>query len=648
MEKGLTDKSLPDPGFDAILVFNPSAKPVLGVLNSHKENRQSRTLREFQDLFVAHPNLLRHKRASGAITGIVALSEGPFIFCSQPIWDSSPARSVSGTLVTGRRIDAQTAQELSAKLHLSIVFQNPKDPKITPVLGRLGIGRSGSIAVKSVGDDLVRGFGLLLDPFGQPALIVETRAGRDFYHMGLATANYFLFCLVMVGIIFGAVSWQTMELGIVSRLTRLTKSVTDIASRTSPHDRVALEGSDELSLLADEINSMLAALERSEQEIVKARDALELSVAARTAQLVEINAKLREEIENRKRAQEELKSSEERYRAVVNVQTELICRFSSDLNLTFVNEAYCRYFGERPEDLIGKPVPRLNQERISDCKDQHWILPDQHQPVITHEKNVLLGNGEERWQQWTDQAIFDEAGNIVEFQALGRDITELKQAEGRLKASAREKEVMLQEIHHRVKNNLQIMMSLLDLQSQYVDDERYFGVLKDAEHRILSMALVHEQLYQSENFAEIQAGQYVEELVEDLFYSFETLEDHVNLAIDVEDTAFGITTAVPLGLLINELVTNSLKHAFGENRDGEIRISLKAIDENAFELQVADNGVGFPPGTDWRSSDSFGLYLVGSLVDQLHGEMDLDTTRGTEFRLRFKRVQDRKRQITHE
>ena len=280
MEKGLTDKSLPDPGFDAILVFNPSAKPVLGVLNSHKENRQSRTLREFQDLFVAHPNLLRHKRASGAITGIVALPEGPFIFCSQPILDSSPARSVSGTLVTGRRIDAQTAQELSAKLHLSIVFQNPKDPKITPVLGRLGIGRSGSIAVKSVGDDLVRGFGLLLDPFGQPALIVETRAGRDFYHMGLATANYFLFCLVMVGIIFGAVSWQTMELGIVSRLTRLTKSVTDIASRTSPHDRVALEGSDELSLLADEINSMLAALERSEQEIVKARDALELSVCS--------------------------------------------------------------------------------------------------------------------------------------------------------------------------------------------------------------------------------------------------------------------------------------------------------------------------------------------------------------------------------
>ena len=370
--------------------------------------------------------------------------------------------------------------------------------------------------------------------------------------------------------------------------------------------------------------------------------------AARTAQLVEINAKLREEIENRKRAQEELKSSEERYRAVVNVQTELICRFSSDLNLTFVNEAYCRYFGERPEDLIGKPVPRVNQERISDCKDQHWILPDQHQPVITHEKNVLLGNGEERWQQWTDQAIFDEAGNIVEFQALGRDITELKQAEGRLKASAREKEVMLQEIHHRVKNNLQIMMSLLDLQSQYVDDERYFGVLKDAEHRILSMALVHEQLYQSENFAEIQAGQYVEDLVEDLFYSFETLEDHVTLTIDVEETTFGIATAVPLGLLINELVTNSLKHAFDENRDGEIRISLKAIDEDAFELQVADNGVGFPPGTDWRSSDSFGLYLVGSLVDQLHGEMDLDTTRGTEFRLRFKRVQDRKRQITHE
>lgn len=647
-EKSLVDESLPDPSFDAILLFDSSAKPVFGILNGCKKNDKAKTLREFRGLFVAHPNLLRHKNASSAIIGIVLLSDGPFMFCSRPIMGGSPTRSVSGTLVTGQCIDREHARVFSAKLHMSIIFWNPKDPKTAPVLGLLDLTQADPISVHSEGDDLVRGFGLLLDPFGQPSLIVEVRAGRNFYHVGLATANYFLFCLVMVGIIFGAVIWQTMEFGILSRLTRLTKGVTDIAIRTSTLDRVALEGSDELSLLADEINSMLIALERSEQEIIKARDALELRVEERTTQLVEINEKLREEIENRNRAQKELKSSEERYRAVVNIQTELICRFSSDWNLTFVNEAYCRYFGERSEDLIGKPAQRLKHERNCDLEDRHLILPSQDQPVITYEKKILLDNGEERWQQWSDQAIFDENGTIVEFQALGRDITELKRAEEQLKASAREKEVMLQEIHHRVKNNLQIMMSLLDLQSQYVHDERFLDVLKDAEHRILSIALVHEQLYQSENFAEIQAQQYVQDLVEDLLYASETLEDRVTLAIDVEDTAFGLATAVPLGLLINELVTNSLKHAFPEERDGEIRILLKAIGEDAFELRIADNGVGLPPGTDWRSRDSFGLYLVGSLVEQLHGEMQLDTTEGTEFLLRFKRIRERKKKSAHE
>jgi diguanylate cyclase (GGDEF)-like protein len=213
---------------------------------------------------------------------------------------------------------------------------------------------------------------------------------------------------------------------------------------------------------------------------------------------------------------------------------------------------------------------------------------------------------------------------------------ERKKTEEQIKASLREKEVLLAEIHHRVKNNLQIVSSLLRLQARAVKDPKYAGMLNDSESRVRTMALVHEKLYMSENLASVDLKGYLRSLAEELLRYYKESAGDVALKLDVGDVSFGLDTIIPCGLIVSELVTNSLKHAFPDRRGGEIEIAVKAVDDE-YELRVRDNGVGIPPELDIRKTETLGLQLVTSLAEmQLKGHLELDRSHGTEFRIRFR------------
>jgi two-component sensor histidine kinase len=213
-----------------------------------------------------------------------------------------------------------------------------------------------------------------------------------------------------------------------------------------------------------------------------------------------------------------------------------------------------------------------------------------------------------------------------------------KQAEARIKASLHEKELLLKEIHHRVKNNMQIISSILTLQSVSTGNEKLTSIFNQCQDRINSMALVHEKLYQTEDLSDINFKEYIETLTKSLFDSYKKDKDEINLKIDVEDVFLDIDTAIPLGLVINELVTNSLKHAFKKKGKGKISIFLQDINENKLKLRLTDNGIGFPKGFDFRNTDSLGFQLITLLAEnQLKGKIDLHQNEGTEFRLTFKR-----------
>lgn len=222
---------------------------------------------------------------------------------------------------------------------------------------------------------------------------------------------------------------------------------------------------------------------------------------------------------------------------------------------------------------------------------------------------------------------------------------ERKRAEDQIKASLKEKEVLLKEIHHRVKNNLQIISSLLNLQSRYIDDQRVFELFRESQERIRSIALIHERLYRSRDLAEIDFAEYLQSLSANLFRSYGVKSNAVKLKVEVDGMRLSVDTAIPIGLIVNELVSNSLKHAFPSGRKGEIRIRLAANGDNSSTLIVSDNGIGFPHDLDLRNARSLGLQLVNMLVQQLDGTIELDRTNGTTFKIVFASAKQRKTQI---
>ena len=219
------------------------------------------------------------------------------------------------------------------------------------------------------------------------------------------------------------------------------------------------------------------------------------------------------------------------------------------------------------------------------------------------------------------------------------DITERKRAEDAVQASLRGKEILLREIHHRVKNNMQIISSLFNLQSGHIKDEDARRMLKEGQLRIRSMALVHEKLYQSRDLSKIDFADYLRSLSVHLFHFFMIEADRIRLETDLEDVHLDINSAVPCGLLLTELITNALKHAFPGDRKGVIGLGLHRRKDGTVELRVSDDGVGFPEAVDFRKTESLGLQIVDLLVGQLEGTIELDRKKGTAFTVVFRELE---------
>jgi PAS domain S-box-containing protein len=215
-------------------------------------------------------------------------------------------------------------------------------------------------------------------------------------------------------------------------------------------------------------------------------------------------------------------------------------------------------------------------------------------------------------------------------EALEEEIVQRQETEKKLQGSYDEKVLLLKEIHHRVKNNLQIIASLLNLQSRYIKDQSTLATLRESQNRVKAMALVHEKLYRSEDISHISLNDYIRFLGTGLFQSYDAKLRGIEFTLDIHDVNVDIDAAIPLGLVINELISNSLKYAFPDGRKGEISISVKK-EAHILTVLYRDTGIGIPADLDWRDTESLGLRLVNTLVDQMNGTVELDRTAGTQF-----------------
>jgi PAS domain S-box-containing protein len=361
------------------------------------------------------------------------------------------------------------------------------------------------------------------------------------------------------------------------------------------------------------------------------------SVLDQQRQSDQLNMELLSQIEERRKAQQGLVESEARFRELAELLPQLAFELDLDGNFTFVNRAGLEMMGRTSDDLAKGLAP------AEVCSPEDWERAQREfeevfdgKSLVEAEYNLTRGDGSSVPVVVYANPITRE-GNIVGVRGVGVDVSDLKAAQRQLATSLQEKEVLLREIHHRVKNNLQVICSLLRVQRRSLDDDRHAELFQESENRIRSMATVYEKLYQSRDLSELNARDYLNSVVRHIQATYEAIGTGVDVTTDLEDLTLNTDSAISLGLIMTELVSNCLKHAFPDDGKGRIDICLQALDNNRIQLEVRDNGMGLPHHIDATDPNSVGLRLVRIFVEQLGGKLHISGNNGTSASIEFEK-----------
>lgn len=384
------------------------------------------------------------------------------------------------------------------------------------------------------------------------------------------------------------------------------------------------------------LESQILERMQAEEELIRTQNELELRVIERTSQLEKMNRILLEEIKEKNKVETALRDSETLFRQLAeNIRDVFFIIEPNNKKITYLSPAYEQVWGyslksayENPKSLFAHIHPE-DQERLNNI----YKISSQ-KGIITDSYRIKRPNGKVRWVRVRAFPIFDENDKLHRIAGVAEDVTISKQYEQRLEASLKEKEILLKEIHHRVKNNMQIISSLLNLQAKYVTDERTLEIFHEGRNRIRTMALIHEKLYGPKDFTRINFVEYLNELCSFLLKAYKIDYQKISIKIDIENIYLDMDQALTLGFIINELVSNSLKYAFPNGLEGQIKISLKK-NENQNLLRVYDNGIGIPPEIDFGKTSTLGLQLVQMFAEQISGSVELRRGEGTEFLIEF-------------
>ncbi|MGZ3864698.1 MAG: PAS domain S-box protein [Bacteroidia bacterium] len=339
------------------------------------------------------------------------------------------------------------------------------------------------------------------------------------------------------------------------------------------------------------------------------------------------------DITEQKLSEEEVLDRQSRLSAIINNTRDIILSIDKNYNIIEFNEAL--------RHLVKKSYRLDIKEGMSVFKTldvaYHKGIKEIYERVFKGESVIstgAYGEGETKVVLETRYNPIRAGSNITGIAIFSRDITTQKNSEENILKSLKEKEILLKEIHHRVKNNLQVISSILNLQTAYLKDKHTINILKECQNRIKTMAFIHESLYQNKDFSQINFSEYIVTLVKNLFYSFEANQQKIRANFDVEPILLNLDTSIPCGLIVNELVSNALKYAFKETQEGVIFVELKKVNDK-IKMTIADNGKGIPPEINYKNTETLGLQLVNTLTEQINGTISMKQNKGTIFEIIF-------------
>ncbi|MEA3283227.1 MAG: histidine kinase dimerization/phosphoacceptor domain -containing protein [Euryarchaeota archaeon] len=443
-------------------------------------------------------------------------------------------------------------------------------------------------------------------------LVAEIDEEEAFASVARLTATMFsvFICLLLLGILVCIRVSRT----ITDPIVKLHRGTDEIMKGNLDY-KVGTGTEDEVGKLSRAFDAMTSNLKESGRELAEYSKGLENKVEERTAELDELL---------------------EEQKALFSTIPALI--YFKDMNGNYIaaNKAFADKTGTSVDEIAGKTDYDLFPKEQADAHRayDHEVM-ESGEPRYNIEELVTEADGREVWTSTSKTPFFGSGGDVIGMVGMALDITEHKKVEDRIKASLREKEVLLREIHHRVKNNLQVVSSLLNMQARNAMDEETKGILSESRDRITTMSLIHSQLYEGSDLAEINMKEFVDRLLGQL-RSYQVGDMRITRVIRVDDYPFPISIAVPVGLIINELLSNALKYAFEGRDEGKIEVSLAASEDGRINLTVSDDGVGLPAGFDIDESKTLGLRLVKILTeDQLQGNLEVTSDGGATFTMEF-------------
>ncbi|EKF85841.1 histidine kinase dimerization/phosphoacceptor domain -containing protein [Methanobacterium formicicum] len=626
---------------DALRIFNSTGIDLVIVsssmdgtvyfksLNDSENLNDSQTSSSHQDeleSYLSQNSFIKSENLSNPFQGILLLPSGTYLISSSPITGSE-----GNNLILGRYLEIPQNGHLSKIPGLSLNITPFNNGEMVPTFHDVSrdFSYGSPVIIKPVENNTISGYSLLRDGEGRAVFQMKLSENPYIIDKGQETLIYFIFSFLVTGIILGFITLLFLDKIVLSRINDLNNRVQEITKTNDISRRLPVNGSnDEISGLSHGINSLLISLQSSWEEIQQSR---------------------------------------KKYRNIFyNTGTAMIST-EGDGVISLINSEF--------ENLSG--FKKVQVEGIKSWKD---FFPEDIKKMTKYSKIRKLNehlaprNYEARFlgREGSLKDVYLTVTTVPgtdQFLLSLMDITPLKQ-------SLEEKDALLREVHHRVKNNMQIMISLLNMKARHTSDEEVKSILMESQDRIKSMAMVHDGLYHSPDMIHINLGNYIQRLTTELFRSYGVDSNLIKLVVNVDAVSISIDTAVPCGLLLNELVSNSIKHAFDPSEKGEIRICLSSDEDLSFEnlyspedssspevqgsskdsssltdersppeltLTVWDNGKGLADGFDISKSDTMGMKLIDALVTQLEAKIEFNNSPGACFKIKFKELNYSKR-----